>query len=86
MLVIELSVVVIAALVVVPCVMAWVIQLGRIKSLKSKILDHEFEMVKTHAYLLDLEKEIARLKKETKPQQTAGVIAIGEKSQKTATG
>lgn len=84
--VIELSVGVIAALILVPCLLAWIIQIGRIKSLKGKILDHEFEMVKNHAYILELEKENVRLKKEARPQQTAGVIAISDKSSKSATG
>lgn len=82
--VIELSVGVIAALIIVPCLLAWIIQIGRIKSLKGKILDHEFEMVKNHAYILELEKENTRLKKEARPQQTADVIAISDKSKSAA--
>jgi hypothetical protein len=83
---IELSLLVLAALVIVPCLLTFLLQVARIKSLKGKILDHEYEMVKTHAYVLELEKENVRLKKEVKPSQTAGVIAIGDKSSKTATG
>lgn len=82
--VIELNVGLIAALIIVPCLLAWIIQIARIKSLKGKILDHEFEMVKNHAYILELEKENARLKKESRPQQTADVIAINGKSTKSA--
>jgi predicted Holliday junction resolvase-like endonuclease len=83
---IEVSLLVLAALVIVPCFLTFILQVARIKSLKGKILDHEYEMVKTHAYVLELEKENVKLKKEVKPQHTAGVIAIGDKSSKTATG
>jgi hypothetical protein len=83
---IELNILVVAALAILPGVIIWMMQVGRIKLLKSKILDHEFEMVKTDSHVLELEKEVSRLKKEHKPNQTAGVIAISEKSGKTATG
>lgn len=84
--VVELSIAVLAALVLVPALLAWMVQVGRIKSLKSKMLDLEFDMVKTHAYILDLEKENAQLKKDAKPQQTAGVIDIAGKNNKVAAG
>ncbi|MBL7727533.1 MAG: hypothetical protein JNM68_07610 [Dinghuibacter sp.] len=84
--VVELNIAVVAALVLVPAAIAWMIQVSRIKSLKGKILDHEYDMVKTHAFILELEKENARLKKETKPQQTAGVIDMAGKNNKVAAG
>jgi hypothetical protein len=83
---VEINVLVLAGLVAVPCLLAWILQVSRINSLKTKILDHEYEMVKTHAYVLELEKENGRLKKDTRSAgQTADVIDISEKGNKTAT-
>jgi hypothetical protein len=81
---IELNVLVIALAAIVPAVLAYLIQVSRIRSLKGKILDQEYEMVKTHTYVLELEKENVELRKDSKSQNTAGVISINDKSKVAA--
>jgi hypothetical protein len=80
----EISILLIAAIAIVPCILVYLAMAGRVKYLKGKILDGEFEMVKRDTYVLDLEAENVQLKKDLRNQPQAEVVSIKDKASRSA--
>jgi hypothetical protein len=84
--VVEVNLFIIAALSLVPALLVFLYFKGRNSYLKGKILDGEFEMVKSNAYQLELEQENTDLRKQLSNQPQAGVVSMKEKTSRTAAG
>jgi hypothetical protein len=81
---VELSLLLVAAIAIIPAILMYLAIAGKSKYLKGKILDAEFEMVKRDSYLLELEAENVQLKKELRNQPQAEVVSIKEKTNRSA--
>jgi hypothetical protein len=82
--VVEVNLLLVAAFALVPAVLTFIYFRGRNSYLKAKIMDGEFEMIKSHAYVLELEKENTELKKQLSNQPQAEVVSMKDKAARTA--